>query len=301
MAQNMSHLPTPAPNASQHNSDMPEVPDLTDFVTRTEDYCFAFGAGSGIYKGMLDRDSSGSQEPVALKVFQGRPDYAKRKRQFVREIRVWTTVNHPNITPFLGISSEFEGLGFPCLISPYYENGDITAYLKEHRDVEKLPLITQITKGLSYLHENSIIHGDLKGSNVLINDVGEACLTDFGLSRILKETGFTTKSLACTLRFTAPELFNMRMPCVTEATDVWAFAMTVIEIMSERIPFPDEPNDPFIILLVHGGGRPERQGYPEINDEVWGMIQQCWVTEPNLRPTVATLLGFFKSLKNISG
>lgn len=72
--------------------------------------------------------------------------------------------------------------------------------------------------------------------NVLINDNREACLVDFGLARILGESGFTTKSASSTFRFMSPELIprgeqaEMSVPRVTEATDIWAFSMFVIEV-----------------------------------------------------------------------
>lgn len=73
-------------------------------------------------------------------------------------------------------------------------------------------------------------------SNILVSDEGRACLTDFGLSRILEATGFTTKSVGGTWRWQAYELIAPNeededsTPKVTEATDVWAFGMTVIEV-----------------------------------------------------------------------
>jgi len=73
--------------------------------------------------------------------------------------------------------------------------------------------------------------------NVLVNDQGEASVVDFGLSRILETPGFTTKTESGTWRWMAYELlsscggegeeFN---PPVTKETDVWAFAMTVVEV-----------------------------------------------------------------------
>lgn len=69
---------------------------------------------------------------------------------------------------------------------------------------------------------------------MLINDNGEACLTDFGLSRILQTSGFTTKTSSGTWRFMALELIEGEdeetLPKVTKASDVWAFAMTVLEV-----------------------------------------------------------------------
>jgi serine/threonine protein kinase len=106
---------------------------------------------------------------------------------------------------------------------------------------------------LSYLHHLSIIHGDVKGvsdvgqtivsishksqSNILINGNGEASLADFGLSRILEKSGFTTRTTSGTWRYMALELvsppggeYEDFIPRVTAATDVWAFAMTVVEV-----------------------------------------------------------------------
>ena len=112
--------------------------------------------------------------------------------------------------------------------------------------------LLQAASALSYLHRLSIIHGDVKGvsvpalvrsishkpqSNILINDSGEASLADFGLSRILEKSGFTTKTTSGTWRYMALELvtapqeeYEEVIPRVTVATDVWAFAMTVVEV-----------------------------------------------------------------------
>lgn len=97
--------------------------------------------------------------------------------------------------------------------------------------------IVQIAGALSYLHDAAIIHADVKAANILIDDKGDACLADFGQSRILHTSGFTTKVTAGTWRFMAPELIETRADegdggvlCATMATDVWAFAMTVIEV-----------------------------------------------------------------------
>lgn len=90
--------------------------------------------------------------------------------------------------------------------------------------------ITQVALAMSYLHKQGIVHGDLKSTNILMNDRLEASLTDFGISRILEMSGFTTKTMSVTWRYAAPELLDNEEPRVTAATDVWAFAMTVLEV-----------------------------------------------------------------------
>jgi serine/threonine protein kinase len=82
-------------------------------------------------------------------------------------------------------------------------------------------------------------------SNVLINNDGDACLIDFGLSRILDARGFTTKTATSTYRYAAPELYwveeaveqmpveergELGFPRFTRESDVWAFSMLVIEV-----------------------------------------------------------------------
>ena len=73
-------------------------------------------------------------------------------------------------------------------------------------------------------------------SNILINDEGNASLIDFGLALTLQATGFTTPMASCTLRYLAPERVNFAnvedkvLPRVTKEADVWAFAMTILEV-----------------------------------------------------------------------
>jgi serine/threonine protein kinase len=72
-------------------------------------------------------------------------------------------------------------------------------------------------------------------TNILVNDKHEACLADFGLSRVLGESGFTTTSVGGTSRWMACELIMSsneegNVPQVTAASDVWAFSMTVLEV-----------------------------------------------------------------------
>jgi serine/threonine protein kinase len=71
-------------------------------------------------------------------------------------------------------------------------------------------------------------------TNILVNDKGEALLCDFGLARLLEYSGCTTDNIVGTARWMAPELIVsgpvLKLPQVTTCTDVWAFAMTALEV-----------------------------------------------------------------------
>jgi len=267
------------------------------YVVKVEPYPFNNGGSADLWKGK----APGSAQVLAVKVPRGAvagADITKLKKRLIQEGFVWSKVTHPNITPFLGISFDFDRPGLPCLVSPYYRHGSITSYLKNRPHVNKLPLITQIADAMSYLHDASIIHGDIKGSNVLVNDEGKASLTDFGLSFILQESGFTTKTVSGTWRFMAPELMSaeevrMRM---TQATDVWAFSMTVVEILTDRLPFSHIGHVPGVIIAIMEGGHPKRKDCRQIQDSIWRMLEKCWGVDPKQRPSAMTLSRFFASI-----
>jgi serine/threonine protein kinase len=261
---------------------------------------------------------------VAIKVFKGPEDNGKRAR-LLREMNVLSSVRHPNIVPILGISDDFDR-PLPCIIMPYYRHGAIVDYLRKQPNANKPALLTQTSSALSYLHSLFIIHGDVKGSNILIDDNGEARLTDFSLSRILHAPGFTTMTTSGTWRYMAPELVEIcekesaegeeeeessLNPATTDswrwkapeqmeaataltcAADVWGFAMMVMEIWTGAAPFSYIRGDASVIHHVISGGRPKRYYCQQISDEVWGVLEKCWDIDPGLRPSMASLTHFF--------
>ena len=159
-------------------------------------------------------------------------------------------------------------------------------------------------------------------TNILINDKLEASITDFGLSRVLGTTGFTTDNVHGTFRWMAYELIALNddsddtdTPPATIATDVWAFAMTAIEVcldlshtnliylfpffptqmklFTSRLPFHHLRHDSAVILTITKHGLPPRENSPEIKDDVWSVLKRCWTEEPHARPSMASLALFF--------
>jgi len=293
--------------------------NLTGQVRKRGSYSFAYGGHGNVYKGQY----LGS--PVAVKVLKVSQESETADQRLLRETRVWRLLSHPNILPLLGHCYDFDRPDIPCLVSPYYGHGIVTSYLKDRPDTDKLPLLSQIATALSYLHGIFIIHNDIRGRNIFINDSGEACLAGFGLSRIIETERSTTKMYSGALRYAAPELgLNYEgddvNPVTTEgwrwiagelmvdtmgdgecisrgtkATDVWSFAMTVIEILTGTIPFGHIKSDAGVVLYVTSGGRPKRELCPQIKDHIWAMLERCWDVKPNRRPSMATLSRFFAS------
>jgi serine/threonine protein kinase len=150
--------------------------------------------------------------------------------------------------------------------------------------------------------------------NILVDDEHNACVADFGLSRMLGESGFTTNTVSGTYRWMACELiaYELRgeiVPRVTAASDVWAFGLTVLEVES-FLPYPASYSNaystptqiltgrlPFWQLraalsvshFVTKGGRPTHEVYPKISNYHWLMLEKCWHTDPAQRPSMQSL------------
>ncbi|KAF8991733.1 kinase-like domain-containing protein [Cyathus striatus] len=152
---------------------------------------------------------------------------------YKKEAILWSQLSHPNLLPFYGVHHLGDELGRICLVSPWMDNGNIKVYLEHFPDVNRLYLLREIACGISYLHDKNIniVHGDLKGANILVTSSGRPCLGDFGLSSMmdseaLKWTSLqSTKTTGGTTRWQAPELFDPLVDHAlpTKESDVYAF------------------------------------------------------------------------------
>ncbi|KAG6806995.1 hypothetical protein H0H92_009208, partial [Tricholoma furcatifolium] len=209
---------------------------------------------------------------------------------------------HPNILPLLGIHRERD---IKSLVYPWVEHGDLVSYLTRYPDSNRIQLLHDVSMGLRFLHERFIVHGDLKGINVLVNDSGSACIADFGLSSILPSRGGT---LYCQ----APELFQGEYN--TKATDMYAFGCLIYEVRVQldlleqcfkrpvsqvfagEQPFAGIFNPSLIASKVLEGHRPKRpDNSPSWNpggltDDLWAMIEGCWKADPVERPTIDAVI-----------
>ncbi|PBK59943.1 kinase-like protein, partial [Armillaria solidipes] len=127
-----------------------------------------------------------------------------------REAIIWRQCDHPNVLPFYGIYRDSAPSTY-CLVSPFMVNGSLRQYMNKIYDPDRHNLAVDITYGMNYLHTLSIVHGDLKGDNVLITDDCRAVIADFGISFVMGVTTFATSSSSHkggTMRWEAPEVLS---------------------------------------------------------------------------------------------
>ncbi|TFK28486.1 kinase-like protein [Coprinopsis marcescibilis] len=266
-----------------------------------EEYPRAAGHFSEVFKG---RFLGRAVAMKVLKVYQHK-DVDRILKVFYRETLIWSQLSHENLLPFYGILQPYENDGRLCFVSPWMENGNVREYVCEHPEANLLLLMTDVLRGIEYLHSEGIVHSDLKGDNILITPSSRACLADFGLSRIIDSKALSyaftcsTTQQGGTPRWQAPELLDPESESHIEASkesDMYSFGGICYEVLTGKVPFYEYPRDATVCLKVMGGRTPSRPS-PSVNtgseailDLVWPIMQTCWLREPAKRPTAAELL-----------
>ncbi|KAF7376613.1 TKL/TKL-ccin protein kinase [Mycena sanguinolenta] len=277
-------------------------------ITQDDQWPHAGGVNSNIYLGKLAR-SDGRKIRVAIKMIRVSNDGSGHLddvlRRLNREVDVWRRLKHKNVLPFIGVCKDIAPL--PALISPFYKFGHVGEYLKKHPTVDRIDLVCGVASGLEFLHENNVIHGDLKVHNVLVDKRGVPCICDFGISKIINRRGFTTPSVG-TAPYMAPELFFVidgeakeegTSPCTTKSSDVYSFGLLALEILTSETP-KGRPSKPIATVKLLANLHPKRADYnvKKVTNEMWSVLDRCWAFEPQLRPTITDII---PSLRRPSG
>ncbi|KDQ18654.1 hypothetical protein BOTBODRAFT_78656, partial [Botryobasidium botryosum FD-172 SS1] len=174
---------------------------------------------------------------------------------FLREVHVWEKLRHNHVLPLIGVCTLADALTY--MISPWMRHGNVMSYLKDNEDADRIRLLMQAAAGLEYLHANSVVHGDVRGPNVLISESGDACIADFGLS-ILEEQTQDEYSYSSSFhrqgnhRWMAPELLMDENSFRTAPTDVFSFGRLILEVLTGEHPFPDVTKHRIMYMVVTG-------------------------------------------------
>ncbi|KAF8288403.1 kinase-like protein [Clavulina sp. PMI_390] len=149
-------------------------------------------------------------------------------------------------------------------------------------------------RGIVYLHSRNppIIHGDIHPGNILIDETGSPLLCDFGRSRIRHEVSRkSNREEGGRTRFLAPELSDDQGGhfSQTQESDVFALAMTFLNVWSREPPFPETGNWYQLITAVRNGERPARPTASvklgsASHDEFWTLLVEMWAHEKAERP-----------------
>ncbi|KAK7207272.1 kinase-like domain-containing protein [Myxozyma melibiosi] len=174
-------------------------------------------------------------------------DQARKKSMIdalQREIQLLRDLQHENIVQYLGSNSDGQFLN---IFLEYVPGGSVATLLNNYGPLEE-PLIRifvkQILCGLNYLHGRDIVHRDIKGANVLVDNKGKIKISDFGISKRV-EAGLLASgnnqphrpSLQGSVYWMAPEV--VKQTSYTRKADIWSLGCLVVEMFTGTHPFPE--------------------------------------------------------------
>ncbi|KAM5345460.1 hypothetical protein ACJ41O_011322 [Fusarium nematophilum] len=211
-----------------------------------------------------------------------------------REISLLRDLRHPNIVQYLGCSSSADYLN---IFLEYVPGGSVQTMLNSYGALPE-PLVRsfvrQILTGLSYLHNRDIIHRDIKGANILVDNKGTIKISDFGISKKLEASNILSgannnkhrPSLQGSVFWMAPEV--VKQTSYTRKADIWSLGCLVVEMMTGSHPFPDCSQLQAIFKI--GGGKAAPTIPEHASEEAKEFLAQTFEIDHNLRPSADQLI-----------
>ncbi|KAJ0065428.1 hypothetical protein NL108_010417, partial [Boleophthalmus pectinirostris] len=185
------------------------------------------------------------EEPVLVAVKMLRSDANKNARNdFLKEIKIMSRLKDPNIVRLLAVCIYSDPL---CMITEYMENGDLNQFLSKHEPEGQLALLsnaptvsfenlcymaTQIASGMKYLSSLNFVHRDLATRNCLVGKNYTIKIADFGMSRNLYSGDYYRIQGRAVLPIRWMSWESILLGKFTTASDVWAFGVTLWEILN---------------------------------------------------------------------
>ena len=210
------------------------------------------------------------------------------------EIDTMQHLEHPNIVQYLGFERQKYAMS---IYLEYISGGSVGSCLRKHGKFEEQvvkSMTIQTLRGLKYLHDEGILHRDLKADNILLDLDGTCKISDFGISKksddIYRDD--VTNSMQGSVFWMAPEVVRTDGPGYSAKVDIWSLGCVVLEMFAGKRPWSREEAIGAIFKLG------SLQMAPPIPDDVTatasvvglGFMYDCFQINPADRPTAQTLL-----------
>lgn len=265
----------------QEVSDEPEIP-LEEIQKDKKVGAGSFGA---VWKAFC------RGQEVAVKYCQvNKPSEVKMIRE---EISYLQKLRHPRLVSFLGFARD---AGQVLIVMEFMSGGSLSQILFTKKTFlsfdRKSVMAKQIAEGLSFLHDQNVVHRDLKTANVILDDDLNCKICDFGLTITLDRTHMTVYGLQGSPRYMAPEQLdaNEHKPTkITEKVDIWQMGCVLMELYCQIVPFANLNSVASIIaeLVVKKRG----PVIPEKTDpRARVLLAACLRLKPKTRPSAEMLL-----------
>ena len=221
---------------------------------------------------------------VAVKKLHSAQLTANSRQAFVAEVETMAKLDSPRLAHLYGACVAPAPY---CIVMEYMPKGSLYGLIHSQEQYGwpvSLQIAIDIGNGLAFLHQEKIIHRDLKSLNILLDAQYRAKICDFGLSRVRQEVSVTSTVSATAVgsnAWNAPELFGLK-PKYGFASDIYAYGMILWEILTRETPYKDVLDPSQIQMAVRAGEREEIPATcpPDYKEA----IERCWAQTPEKRP-----------------
>ncbi len=185
-----------------------------------------------------ERSDGAFEQRVAVKVLKRGMDTHAILRRFLQERRILARLHHPHVVRLL--DGGMSGDGRPFYVMDHVDGEALTTYAATHRldVVARVALLAKVAEAVAYAHAQLVVHRDLKPSNVLVDAAGEPRVLDFGIAKLLEESGEQTRTgtglRVLSPAYAAPE--QILGEAIGTATDVYALGLMLCELLVGRLP-----------------------------------------------------------------
>lgn len=249
--------------------------------------------GEGTYGKVYKAKNAITDEYVALKKLRLETEREGFPITAIREIKLLQSFDHENIVGLLEIMVEHNQI---YMIFDYLDH-DLTGLLS-HPDLileecHKKFIFQNLLDGLNYLHKKRVLHRDIKGSNILLTNIGQVKIADFGLARTMKIVNkgelpdYTNRVI--TIWYRPPELLLGATDYGREI-DIWGVGCLLLELYSKTAAFKGFDEVSQLSKIYNIMGTPTISDWPDINNLPWFEM---------LKPKVNKLSQFSKKYEDL--
>ena len=240
--------------------------------------------GSGSFGEVWVATDIQTEMEIAIKIYISMDQHGLE--EFKKEFQVSFDLNQTNLlhSNYLGVNSEDNRA---YLIMPYCPEGSVSSKIGQLSEKELWVFVRDVASGLAYLHGQNppIIHQDIKPDNILISRTGDYLITDFGISRQVRNTlrrSARSASVAGAPAYMGPERYSSN-PMPVKASDIWSLGATIYELATGELPFCGMGG----VMQKNGADMTELPGH--FSDAFKSLVYSCLALETWDRPSAKQL------------
>jgi serine/threonine protein kinase len=232
---------------------------------------------------LAERTDGEIQQQVAVKVLRADVDRPAWHDRFLKERQLLASLNHPSIAHLIDAGRTSDGR--PYLVMEYVNGVSVDVHAEGMDLRDQLTLFLHVCEGVSHAHRHLVIHRDLKPSNILVDGSGQPKLLDFGIAKLIDETGDPTQTIErlLTPNYASPE--QLRGTAQTTATDVYSLGAVLYKLLTGRSPHESdaEPGQAIDVITGSRDILPPSRFNPQLPRDIDSILLKALRHEPEER------------------